>query len=202
VSGLAGLGLLAKLSGAKATLAKVPPKVWYGLAIVAALVASILVHQHYAHKALKAADAAGYARAAKEDADALVALRKRAEVAEANAKAIAQDIRNRNDETNRAIAADAASLKLRGPGAASCRRISDPALPATRGQPVAADHQRADAAPGQVLATDGQPDLAAVPWQWLVGRAEQCDLDRAESLSWRDWYARQSAEWAKLKGGK
>jgi hypothetical protein len=31
-----------------------------------------------------------------------------------------------------------------------------------------------------------------VPWAWLVGHAEQCDINRSEALAWREWYSRQS----------
>jgi hypothetical protein len=40
-------------------------------------------------------------------------------------------------------------------------------------------------------------DLAAVPWQWLVQRSEQADLNRQEVLSWREWYRKLAAEWPK-----
>jgi hypothetical protein len=195
MSGLAGLGLLAKLGGAKATLAKVPPKVWYGLAIVAAVVGSFFVHQHYAHKALKAADASGYNRARQEDAKVIAQMRVRAEAAEANAKAISQDTRNRNDETNRRIASSADALLVRGPGAASCRRVSNPTVSASSSQPRASSGA-GDAAASPMSSDDG---TAAVPWVWLVNSSREADLNRAEVLSWRDWYQRQSAEWAKLR---
>jgi hypothetical protein len=40
-------------------------------------------------------------------------------------------------------------------------------------------------------------DLAAVPWPWLVQRAEQADLNRQEVLTWREWYDRMVKDWPK-----
>ena len=103
---------------------------------------------------------------------------------EANAK-VSEEIRKRTDEENRRIAAGADDLRVSGPGRsrASC----------------------APAAPGGHVAPSGTGDVAgpqvptderaAVPWQWLVTRAEQADLNRAEVLAWRDWYARLAEQW-------
>jgi homospermidine synthase len=61
--GLKGAALAARLVGVKASFAKVPRWVWIGLAITAAVVGAVIWHQSAAHKALNAADEAGYARA-------------------------------------------------------------------------------------------------------------------------------------------
>jgi hypothetical protein len=183
-------------------LATVPKPVWEAIAVVGYVLALIALHQHYANAALKAADKAGYERRASEDAAALVELVHREQTAETNGKAIAQETRSTNATENLSIHADAGAIRLRGPGAASCGRLNHPAIPAASGGPVAPGDELSDAPGSAVPAGNGQPDLAAVPFDWLVGRAEQADLDRAEVLSWRNWYQLQAAEWAKLKGDK
>jgi hypothetical protein len=100
---------------------------------------------------------------------------------------IAADIREKNDEENRRIAGDADTLRVSGPG-----RSRVACAPAAAGghQPA---NGKPDVAGPQMPATDS----AAVPWPWLVQRAEQADLNRAEVLSWRDWYQRLLAQWPK-----
>jgi hypothetical protein len=192
-------------TNAKADYARIPPKVKLVLLALALAFAAFLLHQHVAHKALKAADQAGYNRRASEDAAALVELQRRVRTAEANGTAIATDTRSKNDASNSAINAHADALSMRGPGAARCRQVSNPVVPAASSEHGAGSDRPADAAGGSVPAGDGQSNLAAVPFDWLVNRARQCDLDRAENLSWRDWYVRESAEWQKLtseRGGQ
>jgi hypothetical protein len=99
---------------------------------------------------------------------------------------IADEIRKRTDEENRRIAADADGLRLSGPGRA---RACAPAAPGGR-QPASG---KPDAA-GPEMPSD---DSAAVPWNWLVQRAETNDLNRAEVLAWRDWYDRLLKQWPK-----
>ncbi len=103
---------------------------------------------------------------------------------EAYAK-IAAEIRKRTDEENRRIAGSADDLRVSGPGRSRCSQ--PPAASGRHGAPGGNGN-----APGpQVPATDS----AAVPWQWLVNRAEQADLNRAEVLAWRDWYQRLAEQW-------
>jgi hypothetical protein len=181
-----------------AALNRVPTPVWEAVTVVAYLAAFVGLHQHYANAALKAADTAGYQRRANEDAKALIELRQRAATAEATGKAIAQDTRSTNDATNRSIASDTSALLVRGPGASRSRCVGNPTVPAASGEPVTPAHPADDA--GNLLpGGDGTAERADVPWRWLVGRAGQCDLDRAENVAWRDWYARQSAAWLTLK---
>lgn len=103
---------------------------------------------------------------------------------EANAK-VSEEIRKRTDEENRRIAAGADDLRVSGPG-----RSRVACSPATPGGHVA-PNGAGDVA-GPQVPTD---ERAAVPWQWLVTRAEQADLNRAEVLAWRDWYARLAEQW-------
>jgi hypothetical protein len=112
----------------------------------------------------------GEARAAKERGDKL-----------------AKELRDRTDEENRRIAGDADALRVSGPGKAVCR----PAPTAASGH----EEGRGNGdAPGPQVPSD---DRAAVPWPWLVARAEQADLNRAEVVAWRDWYSRLVAAWPK-----
>jgi hypothetical protein len=117
--------------------------------------------------------------------------------AEARAAEITEKVRSNNESQARVIASDAGALRVRGPGqaaATSCRSVDHPGLPAT------ASGARADGG----LADDAGPavpssDRATVPWRWLVNRAEQSDLNRAEVIAWRDWYQAQAAAWANLR---
>jgi hypothetical protein len=197
---LGARGLAGKtVASAKRDWTSIPPKVKLAMLALAISAVLVIVHQHHAHAARKASGEAGYARAKAEDAASLKTWRDRALVAEASGKAISQKTRSENDETNRGIAADADALRVRGPGAASCGRVDHPAVPAAGSQLGAPGDRSPDAAGGSVPAAGGEAGLAGVPWIWLVGRAEQCDLDRAEALSWRSWYQQQAAAWAALR---
>jgi hypothetical protein len=206
MSGLAGMAIGAGvkmvagkvISGAKSTFAAIPPKVKLAIAGALLLVALFFVHQHVAHKHLKAADKAGYDRAKAEDAAELAVAHRQALDARAKAEAAAAEISRSTKEKNNAearnIARDAGDLRLRGPGEARCRPIDHSGVPTGGGGHVAASGQP-DAAGPQVPADE----LAAVPWPWLVGRAEQADLNRSEVLSWREWYDRQFKAWEQMR---
>lgn len=172
----------------------VPRWVWIALAAVAVLTAGIVWHQHRARAAIQAAvkreDAAWASRLADAEKRAQAARME----AEKTSAAISENVRKQNDQANRTIAADAAALRLRGPGAASCRQVDYPRVSAGAGRSIAAS-AKSDAAGPQVPSDD----LAAVPWQWLTGRAEEHDQLRAETLAWRDWYAKQFAAWEKMR---
>lgn len=181
----------------------VPAWAWKALAIVAVLLGFYLWHGHAVTKALSAADKAGYERRAAEDAKALVELLQRARTAEATAAAISADERKKNDEASRAVRSSAADLSMRGPGASSadrrCESRSGLSAPAGGPQPSV----DAGNVAGALLSVDDRlAERADVPWRWLVARAEQCDLDRAEVIAWRNNYQRQAAEWKKLYGDK
>lgn len=176
----------------------IPPKARLWLMIVIAAIALFFVHQWYAGRQLKAADHAGYQRAKDEDAKAAAAAKARAVTVTINGARIAQETRTTNDKENLSIHAAAGSLSVRGPGASRCRPVGDPALPAARGGNGTAP-SLADASASAMPVPDGESDLSAVPWTWLVARAEESDLDRAEVIAWRDWYKRESAEWDKLR---
>lgn len=175
MSGLAIAGGIAKVSGmAKA----IPPKVWYAIGIILALVAAFIFHQRAAHKAIHNADIAGYTRAMKEVEARALELSKKAKLLSDNARKL-------NDAANTRIHSSATIIRLSGPGKAVCPRVS-----ATAGRSNQAGSG------GNVTGPQVPPDnLAAVPWDWLVTRAEEHDLCRAEALSWRDWYKSQAELW-------
>lgn len=99
---------------------------------------------------------------------------------------ITNEERTRADDEARHIAADADALRrVRPSGALQCRPADPARVPGSPGR------QQAPGRPGDAA-------LVAVDWQWLVDRAEQADLNRAEVLTWRGWYDRQRAayeEW-------
>jgi hypothetical protein len=203
------------LTAIPGALKLVPKWVWYALALALAWHFALSWHrgQVKAHDAdiVAARDAQWQARFDAMRAKADDVRRK----AEALSAQISTTLKDQNDATNRHIAVDAGDLRLRGPGAAAaigCRPGDHPGLSAAAGQPGAAGDQRphaaASALPGGNRRTDVTPvpgagisddAQAAVPWRWLVGRAEQADLDRAEVLTWRDWYARQTEAWQRLR---
>lgn len=158
-----------------------PRWVYIALAVAALIGAGTYAH----HRAVKSAYAAAYNQGVTDErARAEAANRKLA----THQAAITAPIRKKNDETNTRIAGDANDLRLRGPGKAA---VSRPA-PSATGQPGAAA-QPSGASSAPVPAADGSDPLATVSWRWLVGTGEQCDLERAENISWRDWYAQQTA---------
>ena len=110
--------------------------------------------------------------------------------AEADGARISQQLKDKNDEDNRRIAGDANSLRVRGPGKSLCR----PASPAPGG-PVAPAPKTGT--PGPALPTGDGEDLSAVPWNWLVQRAEEHDQLLAEVQAWRTWHDQVVRVWPK-----
>jgi hypothetical protein len=175
-----------------AFLKSIPRWAWIAIAAVAIVAASVIWHQHKAHAAIAAAEKRGEDRAYAHIAAKARAIEQRA--AELGRK-ISAAIRSRTDEENRHIAARADAQRLRGPGASACSGYSR--LPAAAGGPKSKPGL-SDAARPRVPADD----IAAVPWPWLVDRAEQCDLNLTEVTAWRSWYEQQSAAWEKLRAQK
>lgn len=91
---------------------------------------------------------------------------------------------------NRRIAGAADDLRVLGPGKAACPGNSG--IAPSAGGRVATSGTGDAAGPQMPVA-----DRAGVPWQWLVDRAEQCDLNRTEVLSWREWHAKLLEAWPK-----
>src|SRR5262249_13596517 len=120
------IGLKAVSSPVRRVFAAIPPRAWIAIGCSVAAFLGVWWHQHHAHAALKAADAAGYSRARQEDREAALDLKARID---ALASSISDDERKLNDEANSHIVASAADLSLHGPGKAVCR--SDTVLPSS-----------------------------------------------------------------------
>lgn len=163
-----------------AFLGGLPRSVWIVLAIVAALGLGTCAHDRAVHKHYNSAYAQG-------KADEASRIAKKAKELEAKANRLANEIRSKADAKARDIAVRADDLRVSGPGRSRC---AVPPAP-TSGHKQASGN--GDAAGPQVPTGDS----AAVPWPWLVNRAEQADLNRAEVLAWREWYERLKAEWQK-----
>ncbi len=178
-------GWLAKSALMQSPLGPILSRFWKPLLIGLAILAAVLWHQHIAHNAIAAAEKRGEARAY-----ANVERQARELTAKADALngKIAGAMREKNREENARIAADADDLRLRGPGAARCAGVTR--LPAAAGGSQSAG-RNGDATGPQMPPADS----AAVPWGWLVDRGEEHDLNRAEVLAWRDWYATFKKRW-------
>ena len=178
---LAGLAL--KAAPIKAALGRIPRWAWIAVAVVAILLVGSCVHK----RKVKAFGDERYAAGVKAEGDRIAAkaLKLAKDAAEISAKA-----RSLNNETNRRIARDADVIRVSGPGKASCLNPSTPG--ASRYVPPAG---KPDATGPQVPTGDGEALLAAVPWPWLVDRAEQCDLNRAEAETWRAWHRQLEDAW-------
>lgn len=176
----------------------IPPKVklWGGVFLLA--LAAFFVHQHIVKKALADAKYAGYTQARNEDLQEIVMLRAQVSAVQVQMNSMAESLRSANDAANATTSRTAADLSLRGPGASSCRRISDPKPAAITSRSQPANQPAADAARPVLPADDG---LAGVPWNWLVGRGKQCDLDSTEALAWRSWYQQLVQYFNNLKEG-
>ena len=184
------VSFFAKFAGLSGFLKRIPPKVWLIIAIALALVAGFVWHQHAAHKALRTADATGYARAMNEIETKAKALKAKADTLNA---AIAADERKKNDEQARNIERSADALGLRGPGKARCAGNSSPSGAA--GGYVAPGGASDDPLAG--LPDPAGINLIGVPFPDAVAAAKQADLNRAEVISWRDWYDRIAKSWPK-----
>jgi hypothetical protein len=180
-------------------LAMIPKPVWEAAAVLGYVLAFVGLHQHYANAQLKAADRAGYQRAKDEDAKAVIEMKKRAAAVEADFARISHEERTRNDQANARIAASADALLVRGPGASSCRPIGHSSAAAAASGPQPAGGAPMDARSAPLSPADGQADLTAVPWSWLVGRGKSCDLDHAEVIAWRSWWPRYVEAYNKLR---
>jgi hypothetical protein len=190
MSGLAGIGIAARLAGAGGMLRRVPWQAWAALAVIIAIGLGAWWHGHKVKSAFAAAERRGEERAYTRVAAQALEIKRKADAASLK---ISTDLRNQNDVEARNIARTADDLRLRGPGKAACPGRSG--LPAAAGGPQPTG-RAADAA-GDPLPADG--GFAAVPWGWLVDRGEQCDLNRAEVISWRAWHQQQSTAWRALQ---
>jgi hypothetical protein len=183
---LAGLNLAAKLTGAKAALAKVPPQVWEGLTAAGYALALYLTHQRDVHVHDVAVIAAEDQRIATQ------ALKLKAKIDDITSKITAEE-RIRNDEQNRRIAADAGAVLMRGPGKASCS--VRPGAPAASGGHDAPD--RPADAPVAAVPDQERIDLIALPFAPTVGFAKLHDQCLTDLTSYREWGRRIEEAWPK-----
>jgi hypothetical protein len=207
---VAGIGFRAvagkAIANAKSDFAAIPPKVKLALLAIALLAVAVIVHQRFAHKAIRAAELAGEATGEARANAAWSAQVRQAKAAaetarlkaEALSRSIANQERTRHEEALRRDAADAGTLLLRGPGAAAGRRgpVDHPGVPAGAGGHLDPAAKPDD--PGRQMPSG---DWALVPWSWLVSRAQEHDDILSEAVTWRRDHARQSAAWQQLKAG-
>lgn len=191
---VAGIGIKAVLGGAvskaKAGFAAIPPKVKIALAIIIAVVILFFVHQHYAHKALKAQYTAGYTQRGLDDAAAAKKLKDQLDAA---TKKISDLERKKNVEAHQRVDRAADTLLLRGSGAAACRSGSGAASPAIRpdGPTKPVDGQVAR------LPDAGGIDLIALPFPDAVSFARSHDACEVDKASWESWYKALQKAWPK-----
>jgi hypothetical protein len=181
-------GWLAESALMKSPLGPLLKRFWKPLAIGLAILAALLLHQHAAHKAIADAEKRGAEAAYASLEKKALELKAKADTLNAS---IAAKLKERNDAKMDSVRRDADALRLSGPGKALCRSAG---LSAAPGGHVAADRD-ADASGPPMPAEDS----AAVPWPWLVDRAEEHDAYRLEALAWREWWARFDAEWKKYQ---
>jgi hypothetical protein len=203
---VAKFGLKTVLGNAGAFIKRVPRWAWIALAVVLAIGAGAIWHgrQLRAHdKALTAQviadrDVQWNKRLAAEHAAALAWKAK----ADQQLQTITQMQRKVTDEETRRIAADAAAVRLRGPGAAAapagCRPGHPAELPGIAGRPVAQPGGAANAGT-EVPAEDGSNRWAIVPWDWAVDVVSERDAFRVEAIGWRSWHASIAAYWQRMQ---
>ena len=172
-------------------LKMIPRWAWIALAVVIAVIGLVLFHNHKVNQFERDTRTDERAKVDAEWTARMDAMRKKAEGvrnrAEALARDINKDIGGRNEQEARLIVSRADALRVRGPGAARCRPDNHSSVPIAAGQ-----HEPASGGPNVAGSSVPSDDRAAVPWPWLVERAQQCDLNRSEVMSWREWQTRQS----------
>lgn len=193
IGGLAAkVGASLLLGRVKRAAAAIPWQLWIAITAIALIGIGSCVHSNKVEQLRTASFKAGVAAEKKAGNERLAKMRRAAlkwkAVAEQRAARISQEIRDAHEKTLRDNSARADSLRLRGPGAARCGPDDHSGVPATAGGREQAG-RGADASAAGVPAEDG---LAAVSWGWLVSQAEQCDANRSEVLSWREFHRRQS----------
>lgn len=184
----------AKWAATKLLFGKVPRWVWLTLLVVTLVVGAVWLHQRHANAMLEAAYEQG-----QKDRDAAWQTRFDEMQAAANdwktkyeqaSATLANERRQRHEETLRHNAELADALRLSGPGRASaarCRPIDNSGLSGASGGDGSTPSDPNAPGPG-VPEHDGD---AIVPWGWLVRRGEEHDALLSEVVTWRSWYAEQ-----------
>jgi hypothetical protein len=186
-----------QLKAISAALGLVPRWVWYLLGGALALLAVVVWHggQVKAHDRRVIAARDAYWSHQLEGVRKH-ALQVRADAETLHAK-IATNIRSKTDAELSRIDRHAADLLQRGPGKASCGRLNYPSLPAGAGEHGTPAQPSGSAVGG--VPDSGGVGFIALPFDSTVAVARQSDADRAEVIAWRNWYAQESAAWAKLR---
>ena len=166
-------------------LAKIPRGVWEALAVLGYALAIYATHVRVVHEHDAAIIAANNAQWQAKITAASAAITKNAE----HLVVVANQIKETSDEEHARNAGSAQSLRLLGPGAAAPHCPAVPAAPG-QSQSTPAEH----GVTGPVLP---QANSAAVPWSWLVTRAQEHDDLVAEDRAWRAWYQQVVALWPK-----
>lgn len=172
-----------KLSPVGNFLKVIPRPVWIALAVIALLLLGTCAHK----RSVKKFGDERYAAGVKHEGDRIAA---KAEQIAKRAEEISAKARSLNNETNRRIASDADAVRVSGPGKAACLNPSTPGA-GRYVTPIG----KPDAARPQVPTGDREALLAAVPWPWLVDRAEEHDLCLAEAATWRSWHKQLEESW-------
>jgi hypothetical protein len=169
---------------------------WVWLCVLGAVLVLVLswLHGVQVGRSLKAAREQGAASANQAWQERFDAMRLAAEgwkrEAEARQNRISEEEQLRHEAESRATASRADSLRVRGPGKAACPGPVDRSgVSEASGGPA----QPASAEDGAGGGVPGANRLAAVPWGWLVDKAEACDVMRSEVTAWRSWYEREAA---------
>lgn len=203
-TGLAALNLAARFPRVASVFAAIPKPVWEAIAVVGYVLALFALHQHYADAAIarhvQAAIAQRDQQWEKRFADEHAAALRWKAKADAQAATISTQQRNLNDETQKRLAADAAAVRLRGPGKAAapagCRPGSPARISAATSGHVEATGAGSNAA-SEVPAGDGSDQWAVVPWGWVVDVVQERDSYAAELTTWHRWYDDEAAAWLK-----
>lgn len=181
--------LALKMAPVKAALSRIPRAAWIALAVIAILTLGTCAHKRSVKKFGEERFAAGVAHEQARLEAKAKAIKAKADAASAK---ITDKLKAKHDEKVIVINRAADDLRVSGPGKASCP--GNPGMAGSSGRSEPASGQGSSARPAMP-----EQDWAAVPWGWLVESAEKCDLNRAEVLTWREWYRQQSEAWAKIK---
>ncbi len=164
-------------------LKAIPRPVWIAFAVILALGGAYWLHRDAVSDAYRA----GYSQG-KADEGARIA--KRAGELAAETNALAAKIRSKNREKIRRIDAAADTLRLSGPGKASCPGAATPV--AGRSAPQQPGNAAVDQVPDRA-----RNDIIALPFADTIAFAEQHDRCLADLSSYRDWETQIREAWAK-----
>jgi hypothetical protein len=134
----------------------------------------IICHRHAAHVEKQLARL----EAANDDA------RSQVTKADTQIAALTKQLKDAKDAQSRAIADDARSLRVSGPGKSRCAAV-----------PASADNGASPAKPDAAGPSLPPTDSAAVPWDWLTTRAEEHDQLLNEVTAWRAWHDQVLKSW-------